>query len=88
LSRPRFVPPAIQLPRTRLTFERPLLCAVLNVTPDSFSDGGKHTVVESAVAFALRCLDAGASMVDVGGESTRPQNAAPVAADKEEPEPA
>ena len=80
---PRFVPPPIQLPRSQLSFERPLLCAVLNVTPDSFSDGGTHTVVESAVDFALRCLDAGASMVDVGGESTRPQNAAPVSAEEE-----
>jgi dihydropteroate synthase len=55
----------------------------VNVTPDSFSDGGRHTGVESAVDFALRCLDAGADMVDVGGESTRPQGAAPVSAGEE-----
>ncbi len=77
------VPPPIQLPRTILSFDRPLICAVLNVTPDSFSDGGRHSVVESAVEFALRCLDAGANMVDVGGESTRPQGAAPVSAEDE-----
>ena len=45
---------------------------VLNVTPDSFSDGGAHAGVESAVAFALRLIDEGADIVDVGGESTRP----------------
>jgi dihydropteroate synthase len=55
----------------------------VNVTPDSFSDGGRHAGVESAVDFALRCLDAGADMVDVGGESTRPQGAAPVSAEEE-----
>jgi len=78
-----FRPSPIHLPRHTLSFDRPLLCAVLNVTPDSFSDGGRHTIVASAVEFALRCLDAGASMVDVGGESTRPQGAAPVSAEDE-----
>jgi dihydropteroate synthase len=78
-----FTPPPILLPRTTLRFDRPLLCAVLNVTPDSFSDGGRHPGVESAVDFALRCLDAGADLVDVGGESTRPQGAAPVSAEDE-----
>ena len=45
---------------------------VVNVTPDSFSDGGVHGDVESAVAFALRLEAEGADIVDVGGESTRP----------------
>ena len=45
---------------------------VLNVTPDSFSDGGVHLRVEPAVTSAWGMLDAGAAIVDVGGESTRP----------------
>lgn len=50
----------------------PLLMGILNVTPDSFSDGGAHTDVESAVAHALEMASLGAAFVDVGGESTRP----------------
>ncbi|MEM1063009.1 MAG: dihydropteroate synthase, partial [Planctomycetota bacterium] len=45
---------------------------VLNVTPDSFSDGGLHATVEAAVAHAARLLADGADILDVGGESTRP----------------
>lgn len=45
---------------------------VLNVTPDSFSDGGAHDTVDTAVAYGLRLRDLGADLVDVGGESTRP----------------
>jgi dihydropteroate synthase len=45
---------------------------VLNVTPDSFSDGGDHATLDSAVAFGLELHRAGADLVDVGGESTRP----------------
>lgn len=45
---------------------------VLNVTPDSFSDGGDHATVDTAVAFGLRLAADGADLVDVGGESTRP----------------
>jgi dihydropteroate synthase len=48
---------------------------VINVTPDSFSDGGVHLRVESAVTAAWGMLDAGAAIVDVGGESTRPGSA-------------
>lgn len=50
---------------------------IVNVTPDSFFDGGRHDDAVSAVAHAMRLLDAGADMLDVGGESTRP-GAAPV----------
>ena len=56
---------------------------VLNVTPDSFSDGGKYFGVEEAVARARVMRDEGADLVDVGGESTRPQGAAPVSAEEE-----
>jgi dihydropteroate synthase len=45
---------------------------VLNVTPDSFSDGGDHATVETAIAYGLRLAALGADLVDVGGESTRP----------------
>jgi dihydropteroate synthase len=49
-----------------------LIVGVLNVTPDSFSDGGQHTSVEAAVAAGVRMADEGANWIDVGGESTRP----------------
>jgi dihydropteroate synthase len=48
------------------------LMAIINVTPDSFSDGGRHLQVEAAVRHALSCVEAGASILDIGGESTRP----------------
>jgi len=51
---------------------RPLVMGVLNVTPDSFSDGGRHLAADRAVAAALQMVRDGASVVDVGGESTRP----------------
>jgi dihydropteroate synthase len=50
---------------------------VLNVTPDSFSDGGRYTNTEAAVSAALQMVEAGADIIDIGGESTRP-GAAPV----------
>ena len=51
---------------------RPVVLGILNVTPDSFSDGGRHGDVDSAVDFATRLVEAGADVIDVGGESTRP----------------
>lgn len=54
-----------------------LVMGVVNVTPDSFSDGGRHLVVERAVERARALIDAGADLIDIGGESTRP-GAAPV----------
>lgn len=57
-----------QLQRGRL----PLLMGILNVTPDSFSDGGQHSAVNSAVTHALQLIHDGADIIDVGGESTRP----------------
>ena len=50
----------------------PLLMGILNVTPDSFSDGGQHDSVETAVAHGLQLVADGADIIDVGGESTRP----------------
>ena len=50
----------------------PVLMAVLNTTPDSFSDGGVHSSCDAAIAHGKRCIHEGAGIVDVGGESTRP----------------
>jgi dihydropteroate synthase len=63
--------------------ERPFVLGIVNVTPDSFSDGGRYLAPDAAVAHAERLLDDGADGVDVGGESTRPHNAGPVPADEE-----
>lgn len=64
-------------------FTEPLVMGVLNTTPDSFSDGGKYTLVEAAVDHALRMVDQGADIIDVGGESTRPGAAQAVSAEEE-----
>ena len=61
---------------------RPLVMGIVNVTPDSFSDGGRHLDPGAAVAHGLRLVAEGADMLDVGGESTRPF-AEPVDADEE-----
>ena len=62
--------------------ERTLVMGVLNVTPDSFSDGGRFLDADAAVAHGLRMVEDGADIVDVGGESTRP-HADPVSPDEE-----
>lgn len=54
----------------------PIVMGILNVTPDSFSDGGRHNDFDSALAHARAMLEAGAKIIDVGGESTRPGSAA------------
>ncbi len=53
---------------------KPLIMGILNVTPDSFSDGGSHTVRGRAVTHALQMVEEGADIIDVGGESTRPDS--------------
>jgi dihydropteroate synthase len=65
-----------------LRLDRPRVVGILNLTPDSFSDGGSHDSVDAAVAHALRMVEEGADMIDVGGESTRP-GAADVPVDEE-----
>jgi len=62
--------------------ERGVIMGILNVTPDSFSDGGHHIDAETAVTHALRMVEEGAEIIDVGGESTRP-GAPEVSADEE-----
>jgi dihydropteroate synthase len=61
---------------------RPLVMGIVNVTPDSFSDGGRCFAVEHAVQHALTLVEQGADLLDIGGESTRPY-ATPVPADEE-----
>ena len=65
-----------------LSGRRTLVMGIVNVTPDSFSDGGRHARLEDAVAAGERMVADGADLLDVGGESTRP-GAAPVALDEE-----
>lgn len=60
----------------------PKIMGVVNVTPDSFSDGGQFASVQGAVDHALRLIDEGADVLDIGGESTRP-GSLPVSADEE-----
>lgn len=55
-----------------LTLDRPRVMGILNVTPDSFSDGGRHAGHEAAIAAGRRMLEQGADLLDIGGESTRP----------------
>jgi dihydropteroate synthase len=55
-----------------LRLDRPRVMGIVNVTPDSFSDGGEHATAEAAVAHGLRLAREGADILDVGGESTRP----------------
>jgi dihydropteroate synthase len=68
--------------RHTLDLTTPLVMGVLNVTPDSFSDGGRFAGVDAAVAHGLKMLEEGAGVIDVGGESTRPGSQA-VSADEE-----
>ena len=64
--------PVLDCAGRRLVLDRPRVVGILNVTPDSFSDGGSLATVEAAVAHGLRLAEEGADMLDVGGESTRP----------------
>ena len=91
---PRIAPAGLvpELQRRRLSARRasiagldmtqPQIMGILNVTPDSFSDGGKHAGVEAGKAAALRMVAEGATIIDVGGESTRPGAAEVTEADE------
>jgi dihydropteroate synthase len=65
-----------------LSLDRPRIMGIINVTPDSFSDGGEHATVEAAIAHGVRLVAEGAEILDIGGESTRP-NADVVPLDEE-----
>jgi len=69
-------------PRVTMSLSSPRIIGIVNVTPDSFSDGGEIRSPDDAAAAALRLINEGASMIDVGGESTRP-GAASVYADEQ-----
>ncbi len=66
----------LQCGNFRLSIARPLIMGVINVTPDSFSDGGLYLSTTAAVAHARQLIAEGADLLDVGGESTRPGAAA------------
>ncbi|MCE5233274.1 MAG: dihydropteroate synthase [Mizugakiibacter sp.] len=64
--------PTLDCAGRALALDRPRVCGILNVTPDSFSDGGRYLDPARAVEHALRMVEEGADLLDVGGESTRP----------------
>ena len=69
--------------RGTVSLERPVILGILNVTPDSFSDGSRFSQLDDALAQADLLLADGAGMLDIGGESTRPGNPDPVPEDEE-----
>ena len=64
--------PSMQCGSVELKLDTPKIMAIVNVTPDSFSDGGKLSTTQHAIEFALKQVELGADMLDIGGESTRP----------------
>jgi dihydropteroate synthase len=64
-----------QTSRRTISYEKTLVMGILNVTPDSFSDGGKFNTIDSALRQAEQMISEGADLLDVGGESTRPNSA-------------
>ncbi|WP_213062284.1 MULTISPECIES: dihydropteroate synthase [Acinetobacter calcoaceticus/baumannii complex] len=62
----------LQCGQLQLDLSQPHVMGILNVTPDSFSDGGKHNQVDQAIVHALGMIEQGATIIDIGGESTRP----------------
>ncbi len=68
--------------RYRFALDRPLVMGIVNVTPDSFSDGGRYLSTQAAIEHGLALKAAGADILDIGGESTRP-GAEPVSVDEE-----
>jgi dihydropteroate synthase len=83
LALPADAAPAWRTARGTISLDRPVLMGILNVTPDSFSDGGRFAAADAALAHADRLLEEGAVVVDIGGESTRPGRDASVPAEEE-----
>ena len=71
-----------QTSRRKLSLDQPLVMAILNITPDSFSDGGKFLSVDDALKHAEKLIGDGADIIDIGGESTRPGATQVLAADE------
>ena len=69
---PITAPHSLQAGRFNFQLERPLIMGIVNVTPDSFSDGGRFQQGQQAIAYALQLAEQGVDILDVGGESTRP----------------
>jgi hypothetical protein len=80
LAMPGDPAPVWRTARATLALDRPLILGILNLTPDSFSDGGRYTSADAALAHADALLREGARIIDVGGESTRPGRDASVPA--------
>lgn len=74
--------PLLRLGRFSLDGSRPLVMGIVNVTPDSFYDGGRHFSTQASIAHAYRLIDEGADILDIGAESTRPGAAPTDAADE------
>lgn len=72
----RKVHPPLALGARMVRLDQPQIMGILNVTPDSFSDGGQHDAIDAGRAHAAAMLEAGAAIIDIGGESTRPGAAA------------
>lgn len=77
-----FFVPEFKIGKKLFSFDRPYLMGILNVTPDSFSDGGKYLTEELAVNHALEMINNGADIIDIGGESSRP-GSEPISIDEE-----
>jgi dihydropteroate synthase len=73
----------LQCGRFRFSLERPLVMGVVNITPDSFSDGGRFLDPAAAIARARRLMEEGADLIDLGAESSRPGAAAVVSTEEE-----
>jgi dihydropteroate synthase len=83
LALPAEAPELWRTARGPVAMDRPVIMGILNVTPDSFSDGGRFTGTDAALAHADSLVEAGAAIVDVGGESTRPGRNEPVPVEEE-----
>lgn len=82
VNEPAVTPPVFHCGRYTLALNRPLVMGIVNVTPDSFSDGGQFVGPQAAIDHAVQLVRDGADMLDIGGESTRP-GADPVSAQQE-----
>jgi dihydropteroate synthase len=83
LAMPADPGPSWRTARRSIPLDQPIVIGILNVTPDSFSDGGRFTAADAALAHAESLLRAGAAIVDVGGESTRPGRTEAVSLEEE-----